>query len=140
MGTGEPTTPVFASLVTFLSGAEMMSTVSAIAGEPLGRVSLRGYAYGAGHFLLPHHDRDRDATRRVAIVIYVDASDDLAGGELELFDCAREGDAIVATTSASLLEPRPGRLILFDVSNDSLHQVREVTAGRRTSIAGWYYA
>lgn len=140
MGTGEATTPVLQSLMSVMNGPEMLATVSAIAGEELSRASLRGYAYGPGHFLLPHHDRDRDATRRVAIVIYVDATDDLVGGELELFDCARQGDAIVATTSAILLEPRPGRLVLFDVSNDSLHQVREVTAGRRTSIAGWFYA
>lgn len=140
MGTGEPTTPTLRSLVAALSSPDMLDAVSAIAGQPLGRLSLRGYAYGPGHFLLPHHDRDRDASRSVAIVVYLDATADLAGGELELFDCAREDDAIVATTSAGFIDPRPGRLVLFDVSDDSLHQVREVTAGLRTSLAGWYYA
>jgi hypothetical protein len=139
MATGEPTTATLRDFTAHLGSPAMLEAVSAIVGGSIGRVTLRGYAYGPGHFLLPHHDRDRDATRTVAFAIYVAATDDLLGGELELFDCERQQDRIVATTSASLIEPRPGRLVLFDVSDDSLHQVREVTAGLRTSLAGWFY-
>ncbi len=31
------------------------------------------------------------------------------------------------------------RLVVFDVSDVSLHQVREVLAGLRISLAGWFY-
>jgi len=42
--------------------------------------------------------------------------------------------------SARLIEPRPNRLVVFDVSDVSLHQVREVVGGLRISLAGWFYA
>jgi len=31
-------------------------------------------------------------------------------------------------------------MVLFDVSNASLHQVREVLAGTRVSLTGWFLA
>jgi 2OG-Fe(II) oxygenase superfamily len=139
MATGEPTTPGMKALAASMSSEAMLETIGAIAGHRLGRLSLRGYAYGPGHYLLPHHDRDLDSTRCIAFVAYLEATDDLRGGELELFACRRDGGTISEAVSASIIEPRPGRLVLFDVSDDSLHRVREVTAGRRTSLAGWYY-
>jgi Rps23 Pro-64 3,4-dihydroxylase Tpa1-like proline 4-hydroxylase len=53
------------------------------------------------------------------------------GGELELFR---------GFESARVIEPRPNRLVVFDVGDGTLHQVREVLAGLRLSLAGWFYA
>jgi Rps23 Pro-64 3,4-dihydroxylase Tpa1-like proline 4-hydroxylase len=49
-----------------------------------------------------------------------------------------DGD-LVRTESARLVEPHGNRLVVFDVSDASLHQVREVTGGLRISLAGWFY-
>jgi len=62
------------------------------------------------------------------------------GGELELFDCDLDGDEIVGARPALRIEPVENRLVVFDVSPGSLHQVREVTGGGRVSLSGWYLA
>ena len=56
------------------------------------------------------------------------------------FACGMDGSEIVSTESARLIEPRGNRLVVFDVSDVSLHQVREVLGGLRISLAGWFYA
>jgi Rps23 Pro-64 3,4-dihydroxylase Tpa1-like proline 4-hydroxylase len=66
--------------------------------------------------------------------------DECVGGELELFACEMNGDDVVHARSAQLIEPRANRLVLFDVSTASLHQVREVLAGTRVSLTGWFLA
>ena len=62
------------------------------------------------------------------------------GGELELFRCeVDDAGEIVATAPAARIAHRPNRLVLFDVSATSLHQIREVTSGARLSLAGWFH-
>ncbi len=56
-----------------------------------------------------------------------------------MFACEVERGEIVATTSARVIEPRANRIVFFEVSDASLHQVREVLAGLRVSLAGWFY-
>ena len=46
---------------------------------------------------------------------------------------------LVTTDSAKLVEPRANRLVVFEVGDLSLHQVREVMSGLRISLAGWFY-
>lgn len=110
-----------------------------ITGAPVSTIDMRAYAYRRGHFLLPHTDRDGDQARRLAYAYYLPSPDVPAGGELELFACESSGDQITATTSAKLIEPRANRLVVFAVSEASLHQVREVLDGLRISLAGWFY-
>ena len=50
------------------------------------------------------------------------------------------GDELISARPAHRVEPRANRLVLFDVTNASLHQVREVLAGNRVSLAGWFLA
>jgi Rps23 Pro-64 3,4-dihydroxylase Tpa1-like proline 4-hydroxylase len=50
-----------------------------------------------------------------------------------------EGGEIALTVSARVIEPRSNRLVVFEVGDVSLHQVREVCAGLRISLAGWFY-
>jgi Rps23 Pro-64 3,4-dihydroxylase Tpa1-like proline 4-hydroxylase len=113
--------------------------LSAITGKLVTRVDMRAFAYRPGHYLLPHTDRDGGLDRRLAYAYYLPSPDEPAGGELELFACEIADGELTATTSAKLYEPRPNRLIVFDVSDVSLHQVREVLAGLRISLAGWFY-
>ena len=101
---------------------------------------MRAYAYCAGHYLLPHTDHQQGVGRALAYAYYFPSPEPPEGGELELFRCTLHEDGeIVAIESACLVEPRPNRLVVFDVSDVSLHQVREVLAGLRPSLSGWFY-
>lgn len=111
----------------------------ALAKQPLSRCDMRGYAYGPGHYLLPHSDRDGANERRIAYALYVSASDDIQGGELELYRCTCRGDEIVTTEAMKRIVATPRRLVMFQVTSTSIHRVREVTAGLRVSVAGWFY-
>jgi Rps23 Pro-64 3,4-dihydroxylase Tpa1-like proline 4-hydroxylase len=111
-----------------------------ITGKPIASADMRAYAYRPGHYLLPHSDHQDGLDRVLAYAYYLPTPEPPRGGELELFRCELAAGAIVATESATLIEPRPHRLVVFDVSDVSLHQVREVLAGLRISLAGWFYA
>lgn len=113
------------------------ATVGRLCGQPLARADGSAYVYLPGHYLLPHSDSRQSEGRAVAYAFYVGAP--AAGGELELFDCERRGGEMVRTTPAVRLEARANRLVLFEVHDLALHQVREVLEGARTSIAGWFY-
>lgn len=99
--------------------------------KPVARADLRGYAYRAGSYLLPHTDWQEELGRVIAYAYYLPTPEPFEGGELELFR---------GFESAKVIEPRPNRLVLFEVSQTSLHQVREVMSGTRLSLAGWFYA
>lgn len=120
-------------------GATLAGPLARITGKSLRRADMRAYAYRAGHYLLPHSDHQASAGRALAYAWYLPSPEPPEGGELELFTCRTEGDAVVETTSAEVIAPRPDRLVVFDVSDVSLHQVREVMAGLRISFAGWFY-
>lgn len=124
--------------------AELVAAYAAplarITGHAVSRIDLRAYAYRPGHYLLPHTDHQDGLGRRLAYAYYLPSPDPPAGGELELFACETDAAGeIVATPSAKLVEPRPNRLAIFEVSERSLHQVREVLGGLRLSLAGWFY-
>lgn len=131
--------PTLTALTDELQSADVLEAVGTITGKPVTTVKARGYAFSAGHYLLPHADRDTDALRQVAFAIYVAVSPHLEGGELELFDCQVELGQVFATEPAGRIAPAVGTLVLFDVSDRSLHQVREVIVGTRASISGWFY-
>jgi Rps23 Pro-64 3,4-dihydroxylase Tpa1-like proline 4-hydroxylase len=114
--------------------------LSRITGKTLRRVDLRAYAYREGHHLLPHSDHQEGVGRALAFAYYVPSPEPPVGGELELFHCERDANGeIVATESAKVIEPRSDRLVVFDVGDVSLHQVREVLSGLRVSLSGWFY-
>jgi Rps23 Pro-64 3,4-dihydroxylase Tpa1-like proline 4-hydroxylase len=134
----EPTTDEFRELRD--SFATVLAPVlSRITGKHVTRVDMRAYAYRPGHYLLPHSDHQAGLTRALAYAYYLPSPEPPRGGELELFACRVAGGDIVATDSAKLVEPRANRLAVFDVSDVSLHQVREVLGGLRVSLAGWFY-
>jgi Rps23 Pro-64 3,4-dihydroxylase Tpa1-like proline 4-hydroxylase len=119
--------------------ATLAPALARITARPARRADMRGFAYRAGHHLLPHSDHQDGLGRLLAYAYYLPTPEPPTGGELELFACRTDGGDIVATDSARLIEPRPNRLVVFEVSELSLHQVREVLAGLRLSLAGWFY-
>jgi 2OG-Fe(II) oxygenase superfamily len=122
-----------------LESAEVLAAVEALSGKAVRRADLRAFAYEPGHYLLPHTDHQEDVGRAVAYAYYIETTADLEGGELALFDALVDHCEIVKTRVAKLIAPRCNRLVLFDVSAASLHEVREVTRGLRLSLAGWFY-
>lgn len=134
----EPATAELRALRDSFAGT-LAPPLSRIAGVRLRRADMRAYAYRVGHYLLPHSDHQQDLRRAIAYAYYLPSPDPPSGGELELFQCRIEHDELVSTDSARLIEPKANRLVVFEVSTRSLHQVREVLAGLRISLAGWFY-
>jgi hypothetical protein len=122
-----------------LGGEQVRDALEAVTGLRLGRLDMRGFAFHAGHYLLPHSDHRAELGRRLAYAYYLPTPAPAQGGELELFRCVFEGDEIVTTEPAGVIAARPNRLVLFSVGPASLHQVREVVAGVRLSLSGWFY-
>jgi Rps23 Pro-64 3,4-dihydroxylase Tpa1-like proline 4-hydroxylase len=121
--------------------AELAPALSQLTGRSVSRVDMRAYAYREGHYLLPHTDHRDGVGRVLAYAYYLPTPAAPTGGELELFACtANAGGELTAMTSAKLVEPVPNRLVIFEVGDTSLHQVREVLGGMRLSLAGWFYA
>ena len=112
--------------------AELAPALSRLTGRAVSRVDMRAYAYREGHYLLPHTDHREGLERVLAYAYYLPTPAPPTGGELELFTST--------FASAKVIEPRPNRLVVFEVGDTSLHQVREVLAGMRLSLAGWFYA
>ncbi|NVB85534.1 MAG: 2OG-Fe(II) oxygenase [Kofleriaceae bacterium] len=135
----EPRTPEFRELRNSFAKA-FAPRLSRITGKTVTRVDMRAYAYRAGHFLLPHSDHQQGLARVLAYAYYLPSPEPPVGGELELYACDLEAGTLASTISAKLISPAANRLVVFDVSDVSLHQVREVLGGMRLSLAGWFYA
>lgn len=134
----EPRTPELAALRDRFA-AELGPVFSKVSGSRVTRVDMRAYAYRPGHYLLPHTDHQDDLGRVLAYAYYLPSPEPPVGGELELYRCTLEDGELTQTDTAKLIEPRPNRLVVFEVSDTSLHQVREVMSGLRLSLAGWFY-
>jgi len=111
--------------------AELAPALSRLTGRAVTRCDMRAYAYRPGHYLLPHTDHQEGLLRQLAYAYYLPSPARPTGGELELF---------AGMHSAKLIAPRDNRLVIFEVGDSSLHQVREVLSGLRISLAGWFYA
>ena len=121
-------------------GRTFAPALSRITGKTVTRADMRAYAYRPGHFLLPHSDHQEGVGRQLAYAYYAPTPEPPSDGALELFRCELEAGEVVLTESARVIEVRPNRIAIFDVSSISLHQVREVLGGLRISLAGWFYA
>lgn len=134
-----PITPALRAFRASLESAEVRDAIRAITQKETQRVELRGYAYQAGHYLLPHSDHQQEQGRKLAFAYYVKTPAPVLGGELELYSCKYHEGEIVETRSVTVLQPTPNRMVLFHVGDESLHQVREVLEGTRLSLSGWFF-
>lgn len=132
--------PVLVAFAAALAAPATLDAIAAVTGKRVTRAEVRSYVYPPGGYLLPHTDHRRDVGRQVAFAAYVHDEGTCGGGELELFACTLDDATgeITATRGAACIEPRTNRLVLFDVSARSLHQIREITLGARIAMAGWF--
>jgi hypothetical protein len=135
----EPTTPAFRE-VREQFARDLAPVFSRVGGKNVTRVDMRAYAYRPGHFLLPHTDHQDGLGRVYAYAYYLPSPEPAVDGELELYACEIADGELVDIVSARRIAPRPNRLVVFEVGDRSLHQVREVLGGLRISLAGWFYA
>lgn len=131
--------PVLQGFRDELGGPAMCALLGQITGKALRRIEMRAFAYEAGHYLLPHSDHQDDVGRALAFAYYLDTPFPVRGGELELFRCSFAEGEICATEPAGRIAALPNRLVIFEVGDASLHQVREVLEGTRLSLSGWFY-
>lgn len=152
----EPTTPAFRA-VRDRFASELAPILSQVGGTPVSRVDMRAYAYRPGHYLLPHTDHQDGLGRVYAYAFYLPSPEPPVDGALELFSCRSEdgelaspgsagarstaegGAQLIDIATARQIAPRANRLVVFEVGDHSLHQVREVLGGLRISLAGWFY-
>lgn len=128
----EPTTAAFRDLRDGFA-RELAPVFSRVGGRTVSRVDMRAYAYRPGHYLLPHTDHQEPLGRVYAYAYYLPSPEPPIDGELELFA------GLTADTSATRIAPRANRLVVFEVGDHTLHQVREVLGGLRISLAGWFF-
>lgn len=121
-----------------LSQKPMRAAVEAITGRATTHADVRGFVYLPGHYLLPHTDGRASFRRAVAYVYYLDLLGPLRGGDLLLFKCSLRGEEVSRAKPTRRIVPKRNRLLLFEVTHASLHQVREVLQGARMSLAGWF--
>lgn len=80
-------------------------------------------------YLLCHDDQLEG--RKIAYILYLAKPEQ--GGEL-LFRSSTEPYDVQVT-----IPPLENTLVLFEVSNKSLHEVSEIIKGERLSIGGWFH-
>ena len=134
----EPATDELRRVRAAFAGA-YAAPFSRITGKAVRSVDMRAYAYRPGHYLLPHTDHQDGLSRALAYAYYLPSPEPPDGGELELFTCTLIDREITRVEPGRAIAPRANRLVVFDVSDASLHQVREVMSGLRLSLAGWFY-
>jgi len=135
----EPTTAAFRAMREQFA-ADLAPVFSRVGGATVSRVDMRAYAYRPGHYLLPHTDHQDRLGRIYAYAYYLPSPEPPTDGALELYRCTSRDGELADIVSTKIIEPRANRLVVFEVGDLSLHQVREVLAGLRISLAGWFYA
>ncbi|XP_045473021.1 prolyl 3-hydroxylase OGFOD1 [Harmonia axyridis] len=117
----------------------VMPWVAELTGFELINISATCSCYTNTDFLLVHDDQNED--RMVAFVYYMTGPkgwDSSKGGSLDLLSKDAKGlpDKIVKN-----ILPKNNQLVFFPVTNDSYHQVAEVTAleDTRLTINGWFH-
>ncbi|XP_066157201.1 prolyl 3-hydroxylase sudestada1 [Euwallacea fornicatus] len=118
---------------------DLMTWVSTITGYELTHISASCSLYTDSDYLLVHDDLRED--RMVAFILYL--TDEYGwkesdGGSLQLFSKDENGQPCDVVRS---IIPVNNQLIFFPVTNESYHQVAEVTSLNkyRLSINGWFH-
>ncbi|XP_015109467.1 prolyl 3-hydroxylase OGFOD1 [Diachasma alloeum] len=101
------------------------------------KISMSSTAYSDTDYLLCHDDHLGD--RRIAFILYLSKNwtpED--GGSLDLFDTDSSG---LPRKIVRSLVPEYNSLVFFEVSDNTYHQVAEVTSPdkRRLTINGWFH-
>ncbi len=114
---------------------EMLRFVAGITQTSLSSIDMSAFIYDSCDYLLPHDDLLEG--RRIAYVLNLTENfTKKDGGELVLF--ATKNNKPI--TPAKKIPPAFNTLVLFKVSYNSFHQVKEVLSDKkRLTIGGWFH-
>ncbi|XP_025832945.1 prolyl 3-hydroxylase sudestada1 isoform X2 [Agrilus planipennis] len=116
-----------------------MKWISDITGLELVKVSATCSLYGDTDYLLVHDDQQED--RMVAFILYLTEPDwkESYGGNLQLLNKNEFNEPLDVVRD---IFPSNNQFVFFQVTNDSYHQVSEVTSKNncRLSINGWFHS
>ncbi|CAG9856822.1 unnamed protein product [Phyllotreta striolata] len=129
----------YISAVYEFLNSDVRNWVSNLMGFDLTHISTTCSLYSNTDYLLVHDDQRED--RMVAFVLYLTGKNgwnSSKGGALQLFNKDEKGQPMEV---AREIFPANNQLVLFPVTNDSYHQVAEVTTidDTRLSINGWFH-
>ncbi|MEK6936574.1 MAG: 2OG-Fe(II) oxygenase family protein [Nanoarchaeota archaeon] len=101
----------------------------------LGKIDMSGFVYSKTDYLLPHDDRLEG--RKIAYILNLSEKFKKGdGGKLQFFDVKNKKPSKIVKSFI----PSFNTLALFEVSENSFHQVEEVLVNKeRISFAGWFY-
>ena len=101
----------------------------------LKNIDMGAYVYGLGDFLLPHDDQVEGRIIAYSLHLTPEITEEM-GGTLDLFEAESTGESRMVDS----IIPDYNSLIMFEVSNTSWHQVREIlTDIQRLTVTGWYH-
>lgn len=105
------------------------------------KLSIDYFEYRKGHYLLCHDDEVDD--RIVAFVFYLNDIKKKDGGELVIYENISDNntqDQDIELKQAKTILPKANSLLIFKLKQgQSFHEVKEVLAGTRKTITGWFY-
>ncbi|KAJ3642745.1 hypothetical protein Zmor_025502 [Zophobas morio] len=126
------------SVYKFLEN-DVMKWVAEVTGLKLTHISATCSLYNNTDYLLVHDDQRGD--RMVAFILYLtnpEGWDENKGGALQLLNKNEDGHPLKVVRN---IYPTNNQFVFFQVTNDSYHQVAEVTSfgDTRLSINGWFH-
>ena len=128
--------PMIREFLELLQSEDLHSLLQSITGKKLvSKIDAFGAVYPPTGYLLPHDDLLEG--RSIAYVYNLSQNFvKKDGGALELFST----DKHIPQEVVKSYMPKWNSLVIFEVSQDSFHQVSEVnTNNPRLSIAGWFH-
>lgn len=120
----------------FFAGAEFQKFLEKVTGLKLTEreMSMSGTCYVSGSFLICHDDEIEN--RKIAYILYL--GEDFGegdGGEFALYSSQNNRPKEIVKKYS----PKPGALLLFEVSKESFHSVEEVLLDKkRWAVGGWF--
>lgn len=95
-------------------------------------INCSGTLYEDTDYLLCHDDQLDD--RKFAFILYLTSLSASQGGSLRLFASKNN----IPVKIAKEIQPKENRLVIFQVSTTSFHDVKEVISAQRLALGGWY--
>ena len=127
---------ILLEFLSLINSSKAKNFIFEISGKKITNADFHATKYVKTHYLLPHDDQLEG--RKIAYLYYCSTLEKEDGGALELFSVNDEKRPVEVVKS---IQPKENTLVLFEVSDESFHQVSEVVKDiERFTIGGWFYA
>ncbi len=125
--------PVIKEFIQVLSN-ELRESISNMTNKKINKIDVFGSIYKDTNYLICHDDMLEN--RAFAYILYLNDYSQEDGGRLRLYHCENNKPLVIAKE----IMPKFNKLVVFEVSSKSFHDVSEVlTKNNRYTITGWYH-